>query len=117
MSQDDSHTDGTETVECTLTGPAREQRTTWAQDHLLDNLRSVERIDGGYALVFEDTGEMLDAVTSFVEKESVCCAHATFEVVYEPPYETVRLDFTGPEGHVELMREGFEAVDGISTPG
>ncbi|AHG05377.1 hypothetical protein HALDL1_14095 [Halobacterium sp. DL1] len=102
-------------VTCTIDPEDAQERRAWAQDALVPHVERTEQLDDGVALVFEDAA--LEAVAELVRNEAVCCSFADFRIDYRPPYDTVRLAVTGPDGAADLFREGFvEGFDGVPEP-
>lgn len=115
MSQQSStRSDGTDAPSCTLDEDGRRQRADWAREEVFGHYLDGELLDDGFEATFDASEESLTALASLIDRESACCAALTFELVYEPPYESVQLRLTGPDGTRELLEQGiveqFESV-------
>lgn len=97
-------------VACSLDGQQATERREWARSELVPHLETAEALDDGIALVFDAAA--FDAVATHVEQEAECCSFADFRIDYERPHDTVRLEFTGPDGAADLLQERYaEAFD------
>lgn len=116
--QSSARQDASDAPTCTLDEDGRRQRADWAREEVFSHYREGELLDAGFAATFDASEESLTALASLVARESACCAALTFELVYEPPYETAELRLTGPEGTRELLEQGiveeFERVSDAS---
>ena len=102
-------------VTCTIDPEDAADRRAWARDELVPHVERTEALDDGVALVFDAAA--LDSLVALVRNEAVCCSFADFRIDYQPPYDTVRLAVTGPDGAADLFREGFvEDFDGVPQP-
>ena len=109
-----SDRDATE-VTCTIDPNDAAERRAWARDELVPHAERTKRLDDGVALVFDAAA--LESLAELVRNEAVCCSFADFRIDYQPPYDTVRLAVTGPEGAADLFYEGFvEGFDGVPQP-
>jgi hypothetical protein len=48
-------------------------------------------------------------VSTFVKREAECCSFARFRIEVPQAFETVRLQFDGPDGTKQLLEEGLVA--------
>lgn len=100
--------DGDVQVACRLSEAGKdERRGGWVHGTFVDELRDVEEREDGYEFVFEGSDEVLEAVSTFLQRETACCPFARFRVDVSPGLETVRLLFAGPEGTKELLEDGL----------
>lgn len=106
----------TETADCTLSGADQQKRREWVREQIVPYYQESASVPDGLKLRFQATDETLLAVTELMTKEAVCCNSLSFELAYEPPYETFDVTITGPEGTQELLQEGFvEQFERTST--
>lgn len=82
---------------------------------LADSIRSVEERPDGYELLFAGSDEVLDAVATFLQRETDCCPFARFTVEVSPGLEEVRLLFAGPDGTKALLEEGLFDDDRLAA--
>lgn len=103
------------TVDCSLTDDGAAGRADWVRSEVLPHYKRYEEHEAGVRLYFDGSDEALTAVAELVRRESSCCSFAEFLIGVEPPYDEVRLTVTGPDGTLELFREGFvERFDEVS---
>jgi hypothetical protein len=102
-------------VRCTIDPDDAAERRAWARDELVPHVERTEALDDGLALVFDAAA--LEPLAELVANEAVCCSFADFRIDYQPPYDTVRLTVTGPDGAADLFHEGFvEGFDAVPQP-
>ncbi|MFT4904062.1 MAG: hypothetical protein ACI8UR_000611 [Natronomonas sp.] len=96
-------------VACTLPKAERENRRDWVETTLTTELTDIEEREDGYEFVFRGTEEVFEAVSTFVKREAECCSFARFRIEVPQAFETVRLQFDGPDGTKQLLEEGLVA--------
>ena len=95
-------------VACGLSEEERERRRgSGVERTFLASIREVEELEDGYAWVFDGSDDVLEAVATFVRRETDCCPFARFHLEVSPGLAEVRLRFTGPDGTKELLRGGL----------
>lgn len=92
-------------TECQL-DEGESRREGRVQETLTGAVRAVKGMEG-YELLFAGSDEVLDAVATFLQRETDCCPFARFTVEVSPGLEEVRLLFAGPEGTKALLEEGL----------
>lgn len=96
-----------EAATCTLSESGERTRINWVRDELVPHYREADLLEDGFVATFDDSEESLVALARLLDKEAACCGSFTFEMIYEPPYDEVRVRITGPEGTRELVERGF----------
>lgn len=66
--------------------------------------RRVLEIAGGVRLEFGQGDELTAEVLRFVKLEQRCCPFLRFQLILEPPYDTLVLELAGPDGAREVIR-------------
>lgn len=94
-------------VSCTLSPDEARERAGNVRGDLAAAYSGFEDTENGIAIRFDGTEETLRSVAAFVSNEHQCCSFAEFTVGVSPPFETTRLQITGPEGTTELFRDGL----------
>lgn len=97
-----------------------EDREEQAKTELVPRYEGYREREDGFVFEFEADGGALQGVAEFVDQERVCCSFAEYHLVFAPPYDTVRLTVTGPEGTKELFStlvDGLETGELPETPG
>lgn len=95
-------------IACQLTDAERDRRRGGSvQETLTEAIRGVEERPDGYEFVFAGSDGVMDAVATFLQRETACCPFARFEVEVTPGLDEVRLLFAGPEGTKDLLEEGL----------
>lgn len=95
-------------VACRLTESEKDRRREdWVAETFAEAFRDAEEREDGYEFVFDGSDEMLEAVTTFLQRETDCCPFARFTLEVTPGLEAVRLLFAGPEGTKDLLEAGL----------
>lgn len=103
-------------VACQLDEAGKERRRGGqVHETLAAAVREVEERTDGYEFVFAGRDEVLDAVSTFLQRETDCCPFARFTVEVSPGLEEVRLLFAGPEGTKALLEEGLFEDDRLAA--
>lgn len=101
------------TVACALSADEARERAENVRGDLAAEYSGFEEAEDGLTVLFEGADETLRTVATFVANERQCCSFAEFTISVSPPFETTRLRITGPDGTVQLFRDGL--VNALDT--
>lgn len=106
-------------VSCTLSNAEVDDRASHIHTVLGEAYITAEERTNGYFITFQETGEILSALSTFVINERQCCAFAEYTISSTPPYETISLTITGPDGTkaqfadlIDRLESDTPSVDG-----
>jgi hypothetical protein len=97
-------------IACNLTGADQQLREA-AVKGLFGGCERVEELADGYAFIFPGDDRWAADLFKFVLEERKCCPFFTFDLVFEPQGNAIRLQLRGDDNVKLFTGEGF--VEGL----
>jgi hypothetical protein len=92
----------TTNISCKLTSAELQKRRESVLSLLKSKALEKKELPDGYSFKFENTDEMIDALTDFVKSERQCCDFFNFAINIRND-GTLWFDLTGPKGAKEMI--------------
>lgn len=97
---------------CNIKGlSARKDAAKWLSENFYPHIKSVNELETGYELVFENpSSEFLSVIFDVVKQETECCPSFHLAVIIGPGKQFVRYQYYGSKAIKEEMKTAFEAI-------
>ena len=87
--------------------PAQRESHVQATMELVQALRSLQGIEGGYEFQFPNESELISKIADFISNERLCCPFLKFSFRVGARDEPITLSLSGPDGTQEFLRAEF----------
>ncbi|MEW6004950.1 MAG: hypothetical protein AB1695_06495 [Stygiobacter sp.] len=74
---------------------------------IFQSIKEIKEISNGFAFLLSGANNILINLTTFIDKERLCCPFFGFIIEIEPRNENIWLKINGPEGAKDFIKAEF----------